>query len=133
MQLRVCPYLNKGHNDEVHSSSLSVLSSAAVQGLRNWDCPFVSEFTQDVVLLIYLQYVIAYIVCHTQCLTCTVLCNMHEVMCMYMRDVCIIMHAIYATCTFITQPQSSTTYTGCALISAEFIFADLQVSRFSRF
>ena len=57
--LRVCPYLNIGHNDEVHSSSPSVLSSAAVQGLRNWDYPFVNEFTQDMVLFIYLQSVIA--------------------------------------------------------------------------
>ena len=54
MQLRVCPYLNKGHNDEVHSSSLSVLSSAAVQGLRNWDYPVLGEVSQDMVLLIYL-------------------------------------------------------------------------------
>ena len=50
--VRVCPYLNIGHNDEVHSSSLSVLSSAAIQGLRNWDYSFLSDFTQDVVLLI---------------------------------------------------------------------------------
>ena len=52
--VRVCTYLNIGHNDEVHSCSLSVLSSAAVQGLRNWDYPFVSDFTQDVVLFINL-------------------------------------------------------------------------------
>ena len=61
-RVRVCPYLNIGHNDEVHSSSLSVLSSAAVQGLRNWDYPSLSDYSQDVVLLINLQYVTAYII-----------------------------------------------------------------------
>ena len=54
LTLRVCPYLNIGHHDEVHSSSLSVLSSAAVQGLRDWGYPFGHEFTQDMVLLINL-------------------------------------------------------------------------------
>ena len=89
--LRVCPYLNIRHNDEVHSSSLYVLRSAAVQGLRNWDYPVLGEVSQDVVLVIYLRNDIY----RTQCLTCTVPYNMHEVMCVYMWDICIIMHAIY--------------------------------------
>ena len=54
LTLKLSPYLNIGHDDEVHSSSLSVLSSAAVQRLWNWDYSSLSEFTQDVVLFINL-------------------------------------------------------------------------------
>ena len=43
--LRVNPYLNIGHYDEVYSNNLSVLSSAVVQRLRNWDYSFLGEFT----------------------------------------------------------------------------------------
>ena len=56
LTLRVCPYLNIGHKNEVHSSSLSLLSSAVIQGLRDWDYPFLSDSTQDVVLLINLYF-----------------------------------------------------------------------------
>ena len=54
LTLRVSANLNIGHNDEIHSSQPSVLSSAAVQRLGNWDYPLPGEPTQDVVLFINL-------------------------------------------------------------------------------
>ena len=54
LYLRVSANLNIGHNDEIHSSKLLVLSSAAVQRLRNWDYPVPGEITQNVVLFINL-------------------------------------------------------------------------------
>lgn len=54
LTLRVSANLNIGHNDEIHSSQPSVLSSAAVQRLGNWDYPLLGEITQNVVLFINL-------------------------------------------------------------------------------